>query len=92
MNSKKEYVEHLWSTKSTSETILLLCELVDNSSYSKTHKNKVRSVLKGIIAYTDRGTELYDHHREYLQSEWDTMWNAQRNNQVKEDILKFLQK
>ena len=92
MNSKAEYIEHLWSTKSISELILLLYELVDNSSCSKAHKTKVKYVLKGNIAYTDRGEELYDHHREYLQSEWDTAWKTQKNTQVKEDILKFLQK
>lgn len=92
MKSKKEYIESLWSNKSTSEVILLLYELLDNSFYTQDEKTKVKSVLRGIIAYTDRGEELYEHHRAYLRNTWDSVWLDQRDQRVKHGILDYLQK
>lgn len=90
MKSKKEYIEMLWGNKTTSEVILVLHQLIANSYFTKSEKDKHYAVLKGIIAYTDRGDNLYDHHREYLRGVWDEMWMSQKNNTVKEDILEWL--
>ena len=90
MRNKKEYIEFLWSNKSTSEIILVLHQLIDNSFYTEEEKNKTRAVLRGILAYTDRGESLHEHHREYLRGEWDSMWMSQRDNHIKQDILEWL--
>lgn len=66
MQTKTEYIESLWKKKHTSEIILILHELVDNSMLTKEDKESIFAVMKGIITYTDRGDELFDHHREWL--------------------------
>jgi len=87
---KKQWIETLWKNKTTSETILVLHQLIDNSFYEEDEKRKIYAVLKGIVTYTDRGEPLYEHHREYLRKTWDTMWSSQKNNKIKEDILDWL--
>ena len=90
MDNKRQYIQHLWGNKTTSEIILVLLQLIDNSFYTDLEKDKIRAVLRGVLAYTDRDEPLYEHHREYLKRTWDEAWMAQRNNQVKEDILDWL--
>lgn len=46
--------------------------------------------MKGIITYTDRGDELFDHHREWLNRTWKRSWDMQKNNKVKVSIKDWL--
>ncbi len=90
MQTKTEYIESLWKKKHTSEIILILHELVDNSMLTKEDKESIFAVMKGIITYTDRGDELFDHHREWLNRTWKRSWDMQKNNKVKVSIKDWL--
>jgi|TARA_B110000977_G_scaffold35223_1_gene47147 hypothetical protein len=87
---KEEYISKLWKHKSTSEVILIMYSLIENTLLSPHEKKRIYAVLKGIITYTDRGDPLLDHHRRYLQSEWSDAWRTQVNNTVKEEIKEWL--
>ena len=90
MSIKKEYIKNLWKHKQTSEIILVMYSLIENTDWHETPKKRAYAVLKGIVAYTDRNDPLLDHHREYLQQEWDRAWRAQKDNSVKEEIKEWL--
>ncbi len=87
---KQEYVSDLWRTKSVSEVILIMYNLIENTSWDTNDKKRSYAVMKGIIAYTDRGDELLSHHRTYLRKEWDTAWLDQVDGSVKEEIKEWL--
>lgn len=90
MNKKDQYIKELWSHKDTSEIILVLYSLIENSDISDRDKKSTYAVLKGIITYTDRGDRLMEHHRKYLYDTWTICWSAQKDNSVKEEIKGWL--
>ena len=57
---------------------------------SKEDKKGIFAVMNGIITYTDRGDELFDHHREYLKKVWGDAWDRQRDSKVKDSITEWL--
>jgi len=88
--NKQEHISKLWGKKSVSEVILIMYNLIENTTWDTTEKKKSYAVLKGIIAYTDRGADLLTHHRDYLHNEWSLAWLDQKNNLVKEEIKDWL--
>ncbi len=64
--------------------------LIENTNWDVIDKKKSYAVLKGIIAYTDRGDELLSHHRDYLHKEWNIAWEDQIDNSVREEIKEWL--
>lgn len=90
MNNKEQYIKELWSYKDTSEIILVLYSLIENSDISDRDKKSTYAVLKGIITYTDRGDRLMEHHRKYLYDTWRVCWETQKDNSVKEEIKGWL--
>lgn len=90
MNSKEENIKKLWANKSTSEIILVMYSLIENTDWSEVYKKRIHSVMKGIITYTDRGDKLLAHHRDYLKENWDRAWKHQKDNSVKQEIKEWL--
>jgi tryptophanase len=88
--NKNEYISNLWKHKSVSEIILVMYSLIENTDWDVSEKKKSYAVMKGIIAYTDRGDSLLEHHRKYLQAEWDVSWNDQVDGSVKDEIKEWL--
>ena len=80
-----------WNIKRDSEKILILWRLIENSkTMTQKQRGDVWAVLQGIIAYTDKGVNLEDHHRKYLREQWDRAWNYQKDNKVKQEIAEWL--
>jgi len=88
--NKQEHISKLWGKKSASEVILIMYNLIENTNWDTNEKKKSYAVMKGIIAYTDRGTDLLTHHRDYLHNEWQLAWGDQKDNLVKEEIKDWL--
>jgi hypothetical protein len=88
--NKQEHISKLWNKKSISEIILIMYTLIENTEWDVTEKKKSYAVLKGIIAYTDRGDELLSHHRDYLHKEWGLAWEDQADNTIKTEIKDWL--
>ena len=88
--NKKEYINKLWSNKSSAEVVLVMYRLIDNTDSTQSAKDKTYSVIKGIITYLERGDDLLSHHREYLSDVWDVAWNGQVDNSVKNEIKEWL--
>ena len=77
--------------KKDSEKILILWRLIENSkTMTQKQRGDVWAVLQGIIAYTDKGVNLEDHHRKYLREQWDRAWNPKKDNKVKQEIAEWL--
>ena len=88
--NKQEHISKLWNKKSISDVILMMYTLIENTEWYVTEKKKSYAVLKGIIAYTDRGDKLLSHHRDYLHKEWNIAWEDQIDNSVREAIKEWL--
>ena len=88
--SKSNYITKLWSRKSPSEIVLVMYNLIENSKWSELEKDRTYAVMKGILAYLDRGDDLLPHHRDYLHSEWKLSWEEQKDNSVKQEIKEWL--
>ena len=88
--NKQEYINKLWSKKSPAEVVLIMYQLMENARHSQLYKDRVYAVMKGILAYLERGDELMEHHREFLHKEWDAAWNVQQDTSVKEEIKEWL--
>lgn len=90
MTNKEEYISKLWASKPPAEIVLVMYQLIENSKWSKVEKDKTYAVMKGILAYLDRGDKLIEHHRRYLHDEWQLAWIEQKDNSVKEQIKEWL--
>jgi len=90
MTTKTKRVKELWNKKSPAEIVLVMYQLIDNSTHGESRKTKIYAVMKGIVSYLERGDELLEHHREYLRQEWDVAWEFQKDKSVKEDIKEWL--
>ena len=88
--NKPDYITKLWSRKSPSEIVLVMYNLIENSKWSKSEKDRTYAVMKGIIAYLDMGDDLLSHHRDYLRSKWKLAWEEQKDNSVKQEIKEWL--
>ena len=88
--NKQEYINKLWLAKSPPEIVLVMFRLIENAQHAQLYKDKVYAVMKGILAYLERGDELLDHHRKFLHKEWHIAWNAQEDDSVKDDIKEWL--
>ncbi len=88
--NKQEHISKLWGKKSISEVILIMYTLIENTNWDVTEKKKSYAVLKGIIAYTDRGDDLLTHHRKYLHEEWKLAWEDQEDDKVQTEIKEWL--
>jgi len=88
--NKSDYITKLWGRKSPSEIVLVMYNLIENSKWSELEKDRTYAVMKGILAYLDRGDDLLSHHRDYLRSEWKLAWEEQKDNSVKHEIKEWL--
>ena len=87
---KDEYIKKLWNKKHPADILLAMYPLIENADQTEDYKNKVYAVMKGILAYLERGDVLMGHHRTFLYNEWKFAWESQKDDSVKVDIKQWL--